>query len=109
MPCAGCAHHDRFRIGMECSQLGQAKFSLLNLVIFKIKLPKFRLSPYKMYGAYWSNAEQKVQVPIEFQCGNPGSALPGMSSACCIDIHTGHHGPQKFSIQTADYSSLTLF
>ena len=94
---------------MECSQLGQAKFSLLNLVIFKIKLPKFRLSPYKMYGAYWSNAEQKVRVPIEFQLGNPGSALPGMSSACCIDIHTGHLGAKKFCIQTADYSSLALF
>ena len=59
-------------------------------------MPKFRLSPYKMYGAYWSNAEQKVRVPIEFQLGNPGSALPGMSSACCIDIPTCHHGPQNF-------------
>ena len=34
-----------------------------------------------MDGAYWSNAEQKVQVPGQFQLGNPGSALPGMSSA----------------------------
>ena len=25
------------------------------------------------------------------------------------DIQTAHHGTQKFSIQTADYSSLTLF
>ena len=62
-----------------------------------------------MYGAYWSNAEQKVQVPSEFQWGNPGSALPGRSSACCIDFPTAHHGTQKFSIQTADFSSLTLF
>ena len=71
-----------------------------------------------MYGASWCitryscctvNAEQKVRVPIEFQLGNPGSALPGMSSACGIDIHTGHLGAKKFSIQTADYSSLTLF
>ena len=94
---------------MECSQLGQAKFSLLNLVILKIKLPKFRLPPYKLYRAYWSNAEQKVQVPGQFRLGNPGSALPGVSSACCIDIRTGHLGAKKFSIQTADYSSLTLF
>ena len=36
-------------------------------------------------------------------------SLAGMSSACCIDIRTGHQGPQKFSIQTADFSSLTLF
>ena len=43
--------------GMECGQLGQAKFSLLNLVILLILLAKFSLSPYKMYGAYWSNAE----------------------------------------------------
>ena len=45
-----------------------------------------------MYGAYWSNAAKKVQVPGQFRLGNPGSALPGMSSACCIDIRTGHHG-----------------
>ena len=38
--------------GMECSQLGQAKFSLLNLVILLILSAKFSLSPYKMYGAY---------------------------------------------------------
>ena len=62
-----------------------------------------------MYGAYWSNAAKKVQVPSGSHLGNPGSALPGMSSACCIDIRKGHHGPQKFSIQTADFSSLTLF
>ena len=54
-----------------------------------------------MYGAYWSNAEQKVQVPSEFQWGNPGSALPGMSSACCIDTHTGHRGTKKFPYKVA--------
>ena len=62
-----------------------------------------------MYGAYWSNTEQKVQVPGQFRWGNLGSALPGMSSACCIDIPTGHRRTKKFCIQTADYSSLTLF
>ena len=62
-----------------------------------------------MYGAYWSNAAKKVQVPGQFRLGNPGSALPGMSSACCIDIRKAHYGTQKFSIQTADFSSLTLF
>ena len=52
---------------------------------------KFSLSPYKMYGAYWSNAEQKVQVPSASQLENPGSALPGMPSACCIDIRAAHY------------------
>ena len=94
---------------MECGQLGQAKFSLLNLVILLILLAKFSLSPYKMYGAYWSNAEQKVQVPSEFQWGNPGSALPGMSSACCIDIRTAHRGTKKFSIQSRNISRGTPY
>ena len=53
-----------------------------------------------MYGAYWSNAAKKLQVPGQFRLGNPGSALPGMSSARCIDIEAGHHGPQKFAIQS---------
>ena len=62
-----------------------------------------------MYGAYWINPEQKVRVPPKTPLGNPGSALFGMSSAYCIDIQTAHHGTQTFFIQTADYSSLTLF
>ena len=63
-----------------------------------------------MYGAYWSNAEQKVQVPSEFQWGNPGSALPGMSSACCcIDFPTGHDGTKKFSIQSRSISRGTPY
>ena len=53
-----------------------------------------------MYGAYWSNAEQKVQVPPKIPWDNPGSALPGMSSACCIDFPTGHLGAKKFSVYT---------
>ena len=33
-----------------------------------------------------------------------------MSSACCIDIHTGHLGAKKVFIQIDEnYSSLTLF
>ena len=70
---------------------------------------KFSLSPYKMYGAYWSNAEQKVQVPSASQLGNPGSALPGMSSACCIDIRAAHHGTEKFSIQSRSNSRGTPY
>ena len=49
---------------------------MTNLIKFyNYRKPKYRLSPYKMYGAYWSNAEQKVRVPGQFRLGNPGSAL----------------------------------
>ena len=53
-----------------------------------------------MYGAYWSNAAKKVQVPSASHLGNPGSALARMPSACCIDIRTGHDGTKKFVIQS---------
>ena len=42
-----------------------------------------------MYGAYCSNAAKKVQVPGQFRLGNPGSALPGMSSAHAVSISEG--------------------
>ena len=53
-----------------------------------------------MYGAYWSNAAKKLQVPSKPLLGNPGSALARMPSACCIDIRTGHDGTKKFVIQS---------
>ena len=53
-----------------------------------------------MYGAYWSNAAKKVQVPSASHLGNPGSALARMPSACCIDIPTRHDAAKKFVIQS---------
>ena len=53
-----------------------------------------------MYGAYWSNAAKKLQVPARSRFGNPGSALARMPSACCIDFHTAHRGTKKFVIQS---------
>ena len=53
-----------------------------------------------MYGAYWSNAAKKVHVPSASHLGNPGSALPRMPFACCMDFQTGHDGTKKFAIQS---------
>ena len=53
-----------------------------------------------MYGAYWSNAAKKVQVPSASHLGNPRSALARMPSACCIDFPTAHRGTKKFAIQS---------
>ena len=54
-----------------------------------------------MYGAYWSNAAKKVQVPsASHLMGNRGSTLATMPSACCIDFPTRHDPTKKFAIQS---------
>ena len=95
---------------MECAALTRpCRLNLVWLKDAKFIDAKFSLSPYKMYGAYWSNAEQKVQVPGQFRLGNPGSALPGMSSACCIDIiQTRHHLAQKSNLVRIGFRPVDL-
>ena len=53
-----------------------------------------------MYGAYWSNAAKKVQVPSASHLGNPGSALARMPFAWCIDIPARHDAAKNFAIQS---------